>query len=421
MREVHKSQNHAYTEYMALPRKGILRRGVVTAVLGIAVLLIGTSAASAASARPDLVSSAPNLTPNRVTAGGNVSASSTIRNKGKRTAGKSITIFYVSVDDKLDKSDVLTGGFKTPRLKPGKSKTGKFSFKIPVDFPPFTYRILSCADAVKGIREKVEKNNCTASLLSIKKGTGVVTPPVTPPVVTPPADADGDGIVDGSDNCPSNANADQADADSDAKGDVCDPCPSQANPGATNCIVTAYSIKNGTTASGTSVRVTGLLVTARKGTRVWAQIPVGDPAYTVPSYSGIEITFATAPAISAGDTLTADGTVTANQKLSASSFTVTSTGSAPPAALVVTAAQLDTNSAAYDSLLTRIDTATYVSAYNVDHWLLTDGSQFTALDTIIGTLPAQVAAYDSITGIATDDGTHVGLMPRTLADIVEAP
>jgi Thrombospondin type 3 repeat/Concanavalin A-like lectin/glucanases superfamily len=37
-----------------------------------------------------------------------------------------------------------------------------------------------------------------------------------------PVDADGDGVVDGSDNCPNHANADQADLDGDGRGDVCD-------------------------------------------------------------------------------------------------------------------------------------------------------------------------------------------------------
>jgi len=37
-------------------------------------------------------------------------------------------------------------------------------------------------------------------------------------------DTDGDGILDGSDNCPAMPNADQANADGDASGDVCDTC-----------------------------------------------------------------------------------------------------------------------------------------------------------------------------------------------------
>ncbi|MCW5890149.1 MAG: thrombospondin type 3 repeat-containing protein [bacterium] len=39
------------------------------------------------------------------------------------------------------------------------------------------------------------------------------------------ADRDGDGIVDGADNCRSVANADQVDTDRDGVGDACDECP----------------------------------------------------------------------------------------------------------------------------------------------------------------------------------------------------
>lgn len=42
-------------------------------------------------------------------------------------------------------------------------------------------------------------------------------------------DSDDDGIEDGQDNCPINANADQADSDSDGAGDACDNCVSTAN------------------------------------------------------------------------------------------------------------------------------------------------------------------------------------------------
>jgi hypothetical protein len=41
-------------------------------------------------------------------------------------------------------------------------------------------------------------------------------------------DADGDGITDANDNCPTTANANQADADGDGIGDVCDACPTDA-------------------------------------------------------------------------------------------------------------------------------------------------------------------------------------------------
>jgi hypothetical protein len=62
------------------------------------------------------------------------------------------------------------------------------------------------------------------------------TDPNTPPPEEPtPPDADSDGVLDASDNCPTVANADQSDGDGDDKGDACDACPAESNPGATPC------------------------------------------------------------------------------------------------------------------------------------------------------------------------------------------
>lgn len=47
--------------------------------------------------------------------------------------------------------------------------------------------------------------------------------------VAPVADADLDGVLDSVDNCPVNANPDQADADGDGVGDACDNCTAVAN------------------------------------------------------------------------------------------------------------------------------------------------------------------------------------------------
>ncbi len=44
-----------------------------------------------------------------------------------------------------------------------------------------------------------------------------------------PADGDGDGLVDGLDNCPEVANEDQADGDGDGLGDACDARPDHAD------------------------------------------------------------------------------------------------------------------------------------------------------------------------------------------------
>ncbi len=51
---------------------------------------------------------------------------------------------------------------------------------------------------------------------------------------TGPIDTDGDGIIDSADNCPVNANSDQADNDNDGLGNVCDSTPNGGNTGG-NC------------------------------------------------------------------------------------------------------------------------------------------------------------------------------------------
>jgi hypothetical protein len=47
----------------------------------------------------------------------------------------------------------------------------------------------------------------------------------TDDVLPPEDDGDGDGVADGDDNCPNDANAGQEDADQDGEGDVCDDTP----------------------------------------------------------------------------------------------------------------------------------------------------------------------------------------------------
>jgi hypothetical protein len=58
----------------------------------------------------------------------------------------------------------------------------------------------------------------------------IVVMNVFDPCVNWEYDSDGDGISNSDDNCPDDANGDQADSDRDAIGDVCDNCPDDYNP-----------------------------------------------------------------------------------------------------------------------------------------------------------------------------------------------
>ena len=68
-----------------------------------------------------------------------------------------------------------------------------------------------------------------ASLAACGGGSNNSSPPPPPPPVAdpPPPDADGDGITDGDDNCPEDANEGQEDSDVNGAGDACDPIPTK--------------------------------------------------------------------------------------------------------------------------------------------------------------------------------------------------
>lgn len=160
-----------------------------------------------------------------------------------------------------------------------------------------------------------------------------------------PNDRDRDGVPDDVDNCPGVPNPDQLDTDMDGKGDLCDACPMAANPGTAACPATIYDIKRGTIGIGTRVSVSGV-VTAVAPNGFFMQVPVAAPEYVDADHSGMFVYTGGVPSWARGDAVTVDGAVAdyfgeTQVTTMASGVTVTGTA-AVPAPVAVTIAEVAT-------------------------------------------------------------------------------
>ncbi|MCA9704232.1 MAG: lamin tail domain-containing protein [Myxococcales bacterium] len=124
-------------------------------------------------------------------------------------------------------------------------------------------------------------------------------------------DQDGDGVEDPDDNCPVDENANQADADGDGTGDACDACPMVPNPGGGACPVTIYDVKDGTVAEGAYVIIEDVVVTGSgPGTSgYFVQVHPMDAGYQGVDYSGLFVYTGGGFNPAAGDRLTLSGFV----------------------------------------------------------------------------------------------------------------
>ncbi|MBJ7458757.1 MAG: thrombospondin type 3 repeat-containing protein [Thermoleophilaceae bacterium] len=401
----------------------MIRRAALTLTLALFAALALAATAQSATPRANLAASKLTATPTTLQAGASIAASLKITNPGSKAARATKTFFILSADARRSGDDLRLTSISTTKIKTSKSRTVKFAGAIPSTTPVGKRYLLACADGTRTIREKSERDNCKSQALTITAAAPAAGNTPTPPAPTGPTgppnlptDTDADGIADTSDNCPVVANADQADNDADAKGDLCDECPTNANPGAEFCAATVYAVKNGTLPIGSNVQLSGLVVTAVSGTSARAQLPVGHLAYTGVNYSAIQLIYPSAPSLQLGDVLSVGGMILGGLELQVANSTVTSTQSLP-AATVLTGAELNALGQAMDCALVTVNNATSVSAYNTTGWLMTDGTQFAVLPTILGTLPSQGAGFASITGIKSDDGVNQILLPRTAADI----
>jgi imidazolonepropionase-like amidohydrolase len=122
-------------------------------------------------------------------------------------------------------------------------------------------------------------------------------------------DRDGDDIIDFDDNCPDLVNPAQTDTDEDWIGDDCDVCPMIPNPGGGACPSSIYEIKDGTVPEGSSVVLDDVLVTAAAATGYFVQVHPDDAAYVGPEFSGVFVFTNGAFVPAAGDRVDVTGDV----------------------------------------------------------------------------------------------------------------
>jgi imidazolonepropionase-like amidohydrolase len=246
-----------------------------------------------------------------------------------------------------------------------------------------------------------------------------------------PVDLDGDGVPNIQDNCPGDANPDQANADGDLRGDVCDDCPQEADP----CASSVYDIKQGLVTEGTAVRLPGLVVTGIYESGYFLQHPPETAGYQGAEYSGIFAYDAVnAAVLQIGDHVDVESAKVGNyfgqRQITNPVLTVQAAPIAVPAPVVAEPGQLATGGELADAMEGVLVRVVDVEVLELEP--PTDESAPTLEFTITGGLhvddlfyllsPDVGDTYEQITGILRWSWSHTMLEPRGPDDVsVGAP
>jgi hypothetical protein len=228
-------------------------------VLGL-LLLMAPGGGAVAATYPDGVTLADGVTLSDLVADGwtivyqvryGDTTTTSLVDSWRTAAGPGLTLVFVGAADSSGNitigatgltSEVLTQTFSNSQAS-AYSSSNLYWYNVPgqsIGFTPTQNMTLSSAD-ITGILTQDDGHNNLRLSWHLDQGVGgwragalaFLNDADTPQKVVlvksdPEGDFDGDGVINGTDNCPFAANSDQSDVDHDGVGDVCDPCPSDA-------------------------------------------------------------------------------------------------------------------------------------------------------------------------------------------------
>jgi len=250
-----------------------------------------------------------------------------------------------------------------------------------------------------------------------------------------PNDRDGDTILNTLDNCPDEANLDQADSDGDDKGDLCDACPNDANPGAEACPASIYAIKHRTIAVGAQVTVQNAIVTAVGAKAIFVQVDPADPTYDGAQYSGVYVFTGSAPTVAVGNSVNITGAIADfHGGLELDRVTITKTGEGPFSvpATVVSPADIAPGGSlidAYEAVLVAVQNVTVLDTTPVgetgeiveNEFLVTGNLSVDDGLYAITPAPSEGQAFPAITGVLRYTWNRDKLWPRNSQDLQVGP
>lgn len=166
------------------PHRGAVDRRLATALVALTVVAMSPAGASAARPQADLVVTKARKPPASVVVGGLVPSGGTLENRGRRTARRSQTGYYLSPTRAKSKRSIRLGRRGVPKLAPGKSSSSRIQLRLPASVGAGSYHLIVCADDTAQVREADERNNCRAAgSTKVRPRPGsTLTDPVNPSI-----------------------------------------------------------------------------------------------------------------------------------------------------------------------------------------------------------------------------------------------